>query len=121
MDVSKKCGDWLHSLPLVWMALLVFGVTYLIAAAIYAVVAILAVGDRARSFKTVSPGLLPPLGIIFAVFAAAQVWTDNEKDKAESDREASEMRSVVILAAISPKEYEIQVREVITRYSATHT
>src|SRR5262249_47145554 len=98
-------SDWLHSLPVVWMALLVFGVTYLIAAAIYAVVVTLAVGDRARSFKAVSPGLLPPLGIIFGlfvVFTASQVWTDNEKAKVEIDREASALRSVVILAASFP-------------------
>jgi hypothetical protein len=114
-------SDWLHSLPVVWMTLLVFGVTYLIAAAIYAVVATLAVGDRARSFKAVSPGLLPPLGIIFGlfvVFTASQVWTDNEKAKAEIDREASALRSVVILAASFPREYEVQIRELIRRYIA---
>jgi hypothetical protein len=79
-------SDWLHSLPVVWMALLVFGLTYLITAVIWVVVIVLAVGERARSFKAVSPGLLPPLGIIFGLFVAftaAQVWTDNEKAKAE--------------------------------------
>jgi hypothetical protein len=65
-----------------WMALLVFGFTYLVTAAIYAVTAVFAVGERARSFTAVSPGLLPPLGIIFGLFVAtAQVWTDNEKAK----------------------------------------
>ena len=34
-------SDWLHSLPVAWMALLVFGATYLLAAAIYAVVTLL--------------------------------------------------------------------------------
>jgi hypothetical protein len=75
-------SDWLHSLPVLWMAILVFGFTYLITAGIHAVITVLAVGERARSFKAVSPGLLPPLGIIFGlfvVFTAAQVWTDNEK------------------------------------------
>src|SRR5262245_12099596 len=73
----------------------VFGFTYLITAGIYAVITVLAVGERARSFKAVSPGLLPPLGIIFGlfvVFTAAQVWTDNEKARAEIDREASALR-----------------------------
>jgi hypothetical protein len=36
--------------------LLVFGFTYLVTAAIYAVVALSALGERARSFKAVSPG-----------------------------------------------------------------
>ena len=50
-----------------------------------------AVGERARSFKAISPGLLPPLGIIFGLFVAftaTQVWTDTEKAKAEIDRHA---------------------------------
>jgi hypothetical protein len=52
------------------MALLVFGLTYVVAAAIYAFINVLAVGERARSFKAVSAGLLSPLGIIFALFVA---------------------------------------------------
>jgi len=52
--------DWLVSLPIWQMALLVFGATYLVAAVIHVVVIRLAVGDRARAFKTVSAGLLPP-------------------------------------------------------------
>src|SRR5258708_7508001 len=91
-------SDWLHNLPMLWMTLLVFGFTYLVTTAIYAVVALFAVAERARSFKAVSPGLLPPLGIIFGLFVAftaTQVWTDNEKAKAEIDREASVLRNVV--------------------------
>jgi len=85
-------NDWLHNLPIVWMALLVFGLTALITAAIYVVVMVLSVGERARSFKAVSPGLLPPLGILFALFVAftaTQVWTDNDKANSVVDREAS--------------------------------
>jgi hypothetical protein len=114
-------SDWLHNLPVLWMTLLVFGSTYLVTTAIYAVVALFAVGERARSFKAVSPGLLPPLGIIFGLFVAftaAQVWTDNEKGRAEIDREASALRNVVILAAAFPRESEIQLRELVRRYIA---
>ena len=57
-------NDWLHNLPVVWMALLIFGLTALVTAAIYGVVTVLSVGEPARSFKAVSPGLLPPLGIL---------------------------------------------------------
>jgi hypothetical protein len=63
-------SDWLHNLPVGAMALIVFGVTYLVATVIYALVMALAVGERARSFKAVSPGMLPPLGIIFGLFVA---------------------------------------------------
>ena len=112
-------SDWLHSLPVLWMAILVFGFTYLVTAGIYAVIAVFAVGERARSFKAISPGLLSPLGIIFALFVAftaSQVWTDTEKAKAEIDREASALRTVVILATTFPKEAEAQLRGLIRRY-----
>src|SRR5262245_26116997 len=93
---EKDMSDWLHGLPVLWMASLVFSLTYLVTAGIYAVIAVFAVGGRVRSFKAVAPGLLSPLGIIFGlfvVFTAAQVWTDNEKARAEIDREASALRS----------------------------
>ena len=83
-------SDWLHTLPVILMALIVFGFTYLLAAVIYVVVMILAIGERARSFKAVSPGMLPPLGIIFGLFVgftAAQVWSDADRANAAVDRE----------------------------------
>ena len=104
-------SDWLHNLPVAWMALVVFGLTYLVAAAIYAVVTVLAVGERARSFKAVSPGMLPPLGIIFGLFVAftaAQVWSDNDRAAAAVSREASALRSVEILAASFPIRRELE-------------
>ena len=103
-------SDWLHSIPVLWMAILVFGLTYLITAGIYSVIAAFAVGERARSFKAISPGMLSPLGIIFGlfvVFTAAQVWRDNEKARAEIDREASALRNVAILATIFPRESQV--------------
>jgi len=93
-----------HDLPLVWMTLLVFGITYLITAATYSIVMPLAVGERARSFKAVSPGLLPPVGIIFGLFVAftaAQVWNDSQQATATVDREASALRAVVIWRRVS--------------------
>jgi len=35
-------SDWLHNLPIVWMVVLIFGVTYLIVLAIFAIVMMLA-------------------------------------------------------------------------------
>ena len=95
-------SDWLHNLPVVWMALVVFGASYLVAVVIYAIVLVLAVGERARSFKAISAGMLPPLGIIFGLFVAftaAQVWQDNERANTAVNREASALRAVVVLAA----------------------
>ncbi len=112
-------SDWLHNLPIVWMALVVFGLTALVTAAIYVVVTVLSVGERARSFKAVSPGLLPVLGILFALFmafSATQVWSDNDKANSVVDREASALRDVVILAGVFPGEPETRLRSLIRSY-----
>src|SRR5882762_6682503 len=100
-------SDWFHELPVSWMALLVFGFTYLLALAIHAGVAALARSGRAKSFKAVSPGMLPPLGILFGLFVAftaAQVWSDNDRASAAVSREASALRAVTLLAAGLPPE-----------------
>jgi len=114
-------NDWLHNLPIAWMTLLVFGLTALITAMIYAAITALAVGERARSFKAVSPGLLPPLGILFALFiafTASQVWSDNDRANAIVDREASALRTVLILAAAFPGEADTHLRGLIRSYVA---
>ena len=86
-------SDWLHNLPILWMTLVVFGLTYLITAAIQGLVTALAKGERARAFKAVSTGMLSPLAIIFGlfvVFTAAQVWNDSQRANAAVKRVRSE-------------------------------
>ena len=110
--------EWLHSLPLGWMALVVFVVTYLVAGGLYWLVMALAVGERARAFKAISPGMLPPLGIIFGLlvaFIAAQVWGDLDRAHAAVNREASSLRAIVLLAASFPGEPETQLRALVHR------
>jgi len=112
-------SDWIHDLPLAWMTLLIFGLTYLSAAAVYAVVTALAVVERARAFKAVSPGMLPPLGIIFGLFVAftaAQVWSDNERASAAVSSEARALRAVQVLGASFPGQPEAQLRNLVRRY-----
>jgi hypothetical protein len=112
-------SDWLHNLPTLWMTLVVFGLTYLITAAIQGLVTALAKGERARAFKAISPGMLPPLGIIFGLFVAftaAQVWTDSEQANTAVDREASALRAVVVLAATFPGEPETHLRALVRRH-----
>jgi Protein of unknown function (DUF4239) len=112
-------SDWLHNLPVAWMALVVFGATYLMAAAIYALVMSLAAGERARSFKAISAGMLSPLGIIFGLFVAftaAQVWNDTERATTAVNREASALRAVVVLAATFSGEPEARLRALVHRY-----
>ena len=40
---------------------------------------VLVVGERARSFKAVSPGMLPPLGIIFGLLVGSYVCAGLER------------------------------------------
>jgi MFS family permease len=101
------------------MAIVIFGGTYLATAAIYALVMSLAKDERARAFKGVSPGLLPPLGIIFGLlvaFLAAQAWGDVDRANAAVNREASALRAVVLLSAAFPGEAESNLRGLVTRH-----
>jgi hypothetical protein len=112
-------SDWLHDLPVIWMALVVFAITYLFAVLVQIVVGMLAVGDGLRAFKAVSPGMLSPLGVLFGLFVAftaAQVWSDNDRANAAVNREASALKSVLVLAATFPGEPEAHLRSLIRRY-----
>jgi hypothetical protein len=112
-------SDWLHNLPLPWMALVVFGATYLLAGGIYLVVVVLAVGERARAFKGVSPGMLPPLGIVFGLFVAftaSQVWSDVDRASTAVNREAGALSSIVFLAGSFPGEPEAHLRDLVRRH-----
>ena len=110
---------WLLNLPLPWMAVIVFAAIYLFAAGIYWVVTNLAVNDRARAFKELSPGMLPPLGILFALlvgFIAVEVWGNFDKAKAAVATEASALRAVVLLARTFPEEQRTRINALINRH-----
>ena len=112
-------ADWLFNLSVPWMALVVFAATYLVAAGVYLVVTGLAVNERAKSFKAVSPGLLPPLGILFALlvgFIAVEVWSTFEKAKVAVAAEASALRDVVLLAGAFPDEQRTRIYARIDRH-----
>src|SRR5260370_6270061 len=112
-------SDWLHNLPVIWMALVVFGATYLIAGLIYAGVNVLAVGERARAFKAITPGILSPMGIVFGLylaFTAAQVWGDIDRANAAVNRETSALSAILIFSARFPGEPVQQIRAVVRRY-----
>ena len=112
-------ADWLLNLPLLWMAVVVFAATYLLTASIYWVVTRLAVGDRARAFKALSPGLLSPLGILFALlvgFIAVEVWNNYDKAKGAVMTEASALRAVVVLAGTFPEEQKTHIYALVDRH-----
>ena len=112
-------SDWLHELPLWLMTLVVFAATYLATFVIHRAIAALAVGERARAFKAVSPGMLSPLGVIFGLFVAftaAQVWNDSDRASTAVSREASALRAAVLLAAGLPAEQEARLRGLLRQY-----
>jgi len=117
--IHRTMSDWLHNLPVGWMALLIFGFTYVLTFGIYLIVSLTAHGERARSFKAISPGLLPPLGILFGLFVAftaAQVWNDTDRAAAAVNREASALRSLTIFAGSFPGDPERRTLDLVRRY-----
>jgi Protein of unknown function (DUF4239) len=119
-------GDWLLGLPVFAMSAVILLGVYLFTAAVYAIVTTAAVGDRARAFKAVSPGMLPPLSLMFALlvgFLAAQVWSESDRATVSVNREASALRSAVILASVFPGEPEHRIRNLVRQHiedAATH-
>ena len=114
-------NDWLHELPILWMAVIVFGVTYIVTAAIYAGVMGFAAGELGHTFKGSSAGMLPPMGILFGLFVAftaAQAWSENERAAAAVDREASALKGVLVYAAALPQAQQTRLRELIAGYIA---
>src|SRR6185437_7673139 len=114
-------SDWLINLPVVWMAVVMLLLTYLLTAAIYMIVTRLAVGERARAFKGVSAAILSPLAVLFALlvgFLAAQVWSDADRSRTAVNQEASSLRAVVLLAAAFPGAPETRLRELVRDHIA---
>jgi Protein of unknown function (DUF4239) len=111
--------EWLYHLPVVWMALVVFLATALVAMAIYVGVLALATGDRAQAFKAVLPAVLTPLAVVFGLlvgFLAAQVWSEADRASAAVIREASALRTIVVLAGSFPKEREAHIRAFVRHH-----
>src|SRR4029079_16857833 len=112
-------SDWLLSLPVVWMGLVILGAIYVFTAGLYWLITALAVGERAKAFKAISPGMLPPLSVVFALlvgFLAAQVWNDGLAANQAVNREASGLRAIVLLAATFPGESDQRLRDLVSSH-----
>lgn len=112
-------NEWINTLPLGWMAIVIFTLTYFLTWIIHAVIMKFAVEDRAIAFKSVSAGMLPPLGIVFGLFVAfiaSQVWSDIDRANTAVNREASALSLVVFLAANFPGEPEGRLRGLIRQH-----
>src|ERR1700742_73632 len=63
-------SNWLHNLPIFWMAVVIFGACYLMAAIVFLAVGALARRKIGGAFRGFSPGMLSPLGVIFGLLVA---------------------------------------------------
>lgn len=110
---------WLGDLSFWWLVVIVFAGTFLVTAGVYAVVMLLAVGKRRDAFKAVSPGMLPPMGLLFGLivgFLAAQVWSDAGDAREAVNHEASALRSSILLVHAFPGEPESRMNSLIARH-----
>src|SRR5438045_2620791 len=113
--------DWLYHLPVVWMSVVVFGGTSLVTAIVYAMSRAFAARGWGPNLKGVSPVMLTPLAVLFGLivaFLSSQVWSDSQRANAAVAREASALRTVVLLAANFPGETEARVRALVRRHIA---
>jgi Protein of unknown function (DUF4239) len=81
----------------------------------------LAVDERVRTFKALTPAMLSPLGAVFAlllVFSAEPVWTNYTHAKQAIATEASGLRDALILAKSMPEQTQTRLRILIGAYVA---
>ena len=120
LRIVRTMIEGLYNFPVALMAFAIFAATYVAAAGIYWGVMRLAVDDdRARAFKALSPGMLPPLCIIFGLlvaFVAAQVWSDFDRARVAVASEASALRAVVLLAVNIPSDETARLRTLVGRH-----
>ena len=114
--------DWLLNLSIPAMTLVVLVLVYLVTAIVYLIVTRLATGERIRVFKAISPGMLPPMAVVFGLliaFLASQVWSDSDRASAAVNREASALRATVLLADQFPGQADTQMRVLIRQHIQT--
>ena len=112
--------DWLHSLSMVSLVLVVCAATAIVTLAIFVTVTRLAAAGQSDALAAVSPGLLPPMALVFGLlvgFLAAEVWSNNSSAEEAVDQEASALRSVDLLdgdfPAADQRRMDLLIREYI--------
>lgn len=112
-------GLWLLHLHVLAMGAIILGLIYLGTAIIYWAVMTLAKRDRLRvAFKAISPGMLPPISVVFALlvgFLAAQVWSDSDRARVAVNAEASALRDAILVSSAFP-DSEHRMKTLIRSY-----
>jgi hypothetical protein len=106
--LARRGGDvisWVQNLPTGFLIVLVLVAMAIVTAAIYAGVMALA-GSPHRPRLQISPGMLPPMAVVFALlvgFLVAQLWSNLADARTTVNQEASSLRSVVLLMHAFPR------------------
>jgi Protein of unknown function (DUF4239) len=111
--------DWIYHLPITWMTVVVVAATSVVSALVYGVAVRLAANGRAPIFKGVSPVMLTPLAVLFGLivaFLSSQVWSDSQRANATVAREASALRTVLLLAPNFSGDTEARIRTLVRRH-----
>jgi hypothetical protein len=109
-------SDWLHELPIVWIAVVVFALVAALVAIVWFVVVVRLARRHAAALQAVSGSMLPPLGIVFALivgFLAASVWGDSDDARDAVSSEASALRAIVLLSAQLPDDTATEMRGLV--------
>jgi hypothetical protein len=111
--------DWLHSLSIVALVLVVCAATALVTAAIYLIVTRLAARGQGDALAGVSPGMLPPIALVFGLlvgFLAAEVWSSTSSAQGAVNSEAGALRSVDLLDRAFPAADQQRMDALIRAY-----
>jgi hypothetical protein len=114
--------SWIESQPTSVIALIVFSVTYLLAALFFCVARLLSRRPIAKELQAITPGILSPLGTMLGIliaFLAVRVWTNLDHAQEYVGREVTALRQVIMLANSLPEDDKARVREAIGKHLET--
>jgi hypothetical protein len=110
---------WIESQSTVTIALLVFALSYALAAVIFAAACLVAQRRVAVDLKATTPVMLTPLSVIAGLliaFLASHVWSNIDHAHAYIAQEGSALRDVVMLADELPADVRNTMRSDVKKY-----
>jgi len=110
---------WIESQSTSVIAVIVFGLSYVFTALVFAVTAALARRPVGEQLKAVSPVTLTPLAVILGLliaFLAARVWENTGHANEYIGQEASALSKVMLFADTLPQDVRSKVRDAVAQH-----